>query len=235
MDSKSAAQQQGPAAMPRQSAGQKGVVPAQLVSLPEGPGGCIVGNTNRGVYKIAHSLYLRNWMSSLQSQTDFPLGVIAWMHGSHADSKRQQLHLRYIFRKKWIGDGWFTLSADHLAEARAYLAGEKERLEWEAERPRREAARAKEQAEKDVDGCIRRLRMMAEFVRHFSGQERKVIRSTWPQQQKTDEFLQLVDRFHAMAGKFDTALSRWAMEIQLDRMPKSDDAVAEFCVSPEQK
>jgi hypothetical protein len=166
-------------------------------------------------------------MSSLQSQTDFPLGVIAWMHGSHADSKRQQLHLRYIFRKKWIGDGWFSLSADDVSEARAYLTGEKERLEWEAERPRREAAREKEQAEKDVDGCIRRLRMMAEFVRHFSGQERRLIKSTWPQQQKTDEFLQLVDRFHAIAWKFETLLSRRAMEIQLERLPTGDDAPGE--------
>jgi len=185
-------------------------------------------------------------MSWQQSRTDFPLGVIACMHGSHADSKRQQGHLRYLFREKRIGDGWFRLSADDLAKARAYLAEKKERLEREAEQRRQEAAReaqqrrqeaarAKEQAAKDVDDGIRRLRMMAEFVRHFSDQERKVIRSTWPQQQKTDEFLQLVDRFHAIAGKFDTALSRRAMEIQLDRLPKGDDAVAEFCVSPKQK
>lgn len=127
MDHQNKAQQQGPAAMPRQEAGQKGVVPAQLVSLPEGAGGCIAGNTNRGLYRIAHSLYLRSWMSWQQSRTDFPLGVAACMHGSEADSKRQQGHLRYLFREKRIGDGCFRLSVDDLAKARAYLAGEKKR------------------------------------------------------------------------------------------------------------
>jgi len=239
VDRKNKAQQQGPAAMPQQSAGQKGVVPALFVSLPEGPGGCIAGNTNRGLYRISHSLYLRSWTSWQQSRTDFPLGVVACMHGSEADSKRQQGHLRYLFREKRIGNAWFRLSADDLAKARAYLAEEKERLESEAEQRRQEAAReaqqrqqeaarAKEQAAKSVDDCIRHLRMMAEFVCHFSGQERKVIKSTWSQHQRTDEFLQLVDRFHAIAGKFDTALSRWAMEIQLDRMPKGDDALGEL-------
>ena len=177
-------------------------------------------------------------MSWQQSRTDFPLGVAACMHGSETDSKRQQGHLRYLFREKRIGNAWFRLSADDLAEARAYLAGEKERLEKEAEQRRQEvareaqqreqeAARAQEQAAKDVDDCIRRLRIMAEFVRHFSGQERRLIKSTWPQQQKTDEFLQLVDRFRAIAWKFETLLSRRAMEIQLERMPKGDDAPGE--------
>ena len=56
-------------------------------------------------------------------------------------------------------------------------------------------------------------------------QERGMARRTWPQQQATDECLNLVDRFHAVVGKFDTALSRSAMEIQLARMPKGDAAL----------
>jgi hypothetical protein len=53
-----------------------------------------------------------------------------------------------------------------------------------------------------------------------------VARRTWPQQQATDECLKLVDCFHSVAGKFDTALSRSAMKIQLARTPKGDAALS---------
>ena len=226
MDHKNTAQQQGPSATTQQAAGQPGVVPVQPARFPASPGVCIAGSTASGLYRIVQAEDMERRMTYLRSRAPFPLDIFAWLPGSFADSQRQRSRLVYLFSAKNNG-GWYALSADDLAEARAYLNGEKERLEQEAERTRQEAARVKEQAAKSVDDCIRRLRIMAEFVRHFSGQERRLIKSTWPQQQKTDEFLQLVDRFHAIAWKFETLLSRRAMEIQLERMPRGDDAPGE--------
>jgi hypothetical protein len=201
--------------MPRQAAGQHGSNPPPSVKFPAGPGVCVAGSSRQDLYRIVQSKSLNDRMAWVQSRTPFPLEVVAWLPGTYAESNRQGSFLRRGFRGRSAGDGWYRLSTDDIARACAYLSGE-------AEQRRQEAARAKEQAEKEVDDCIRRLRMMAEFARHFSGQERRLIRSTWPQQRRTDEFLQLVDRFCAIAGKFDTALSRRAMEIQLDRMPKDD-------------
>jgi len=220
VDHKSTAQQQGPSATTQQAAGQPGSNPSPSVKFPAGPGVCIAGNSRQGLYRIVQSKSLKDRMAWVQSRTPFPLEVVAWLPGTYADSNRQGSRLRYGFLGRSAGDGWYRLSADDLAYARAYL-------NEEAQQRQQEAARVKEQAAKGVDDPIRRLRIMAEFVRHYAGQERKVIRSTWPQEQKTDEFLQLVDRFHAITGKFDTALSRWAMEIQLERMPRGDDALGE--------
>jgi len=201
------------------------------VTLPGGPGGCIVGSPKQGLYRTVHSQGLKDRMVYLRSRARFPLEVVALMSGSYRESKRQQDYLRRRFRDKEAGDGWLRLSAADLAEARVYLAREKERLEREADLERKagrarqeEAARAKEQAaraqEKALDDGMRRLRTLAEHVRSCTEQELRSARAAWPRWQVTDECLPLIERFHAAAANFEAALSRKAMELQLARMPK---------------
>src|SRR5271157_1697072 len=149
VDHKNTAQQQGPAAMPRQAAGQPGSNPSPSVKFPAGPGVCVAGNSSQGLYRIVQSKSLKDRMAWVQSRTPFPLEVVAWLPGTYADSNRQGSRLRHGCLGRSAGDGWYRLSFDDLADARAYLTGEKERLEWEAEQRRQEAARAKEQAAKN--------------------------------------------------------------------------------------
>ncbi len=222
MDSKSAAQQQGPAAMPQKAAGQQGVVLVQPVRFPASPGVCVAGSTAKGLYRIVRAADMESRMGYLQSRTPFPLEVAAWLPGSFGDSLRQAGRLRYFFSAKRKGGGWYALSARDIAKACDYLTEEKNSLV----RAQEKEAKAREDA---LEGCLQlisRIRTLAEVVRWSLDRERRTARAAWPQQQKTDEFLQLVDRFHAIAGRFDTALSRWAMEIQLARMPKDDAALS---------
>ncbi|SPE34654.1 hypothetical protein SBA2_980009 [Acidobacteriia bacterium SbA2] len=235
MDHKNKAQQQGPAAMPRPATGQKGVRPTEPVRFPASPGVCIAGSTAKGLYRIVQAYDMESRMGFLQSRAPHPLEIAAWLPGSYAESKRQRSRLCHLFLQRGAGDGWYGLSASGLAEARAYLNGEKDRLEKEADRARQEAARAQEKAAKTredaLDGCLQligRLRALAEVVRWNLDQERRTARAAWPHQQGTDACLQLVDWFHAVTGKFDAAISRSAMEIQLARMPKDDAALPEL-------
>lgn len=218
MDHKNKAQQQGPAAMQRPAAGQKGVVPTKPVRFPASPGVCIAGSTAKGLYRIVQAYDMESRMGFLQSRAPHPLEIAAWLPGSYAESKRQRSRLCYLFLQRGAGDGWYRLSASDLAEARAYLNGEKDRLEKEA--------KTREDA---LGGCLQligRLRALAEVVRWNLDQERRTARAAWPHPQGTDACLQLVDGFHAVTGKFDAAISRSAMEIQLDLMPKDDAAIA---------
>lgn len=225
--------------MPQQVATQLGNGPRPSV-FPEGAGVCIAGFVGQGVYRVVQSYNLKNMMDYLQARTPFPLEIADWLPGTYVDSKRQGDQLRRLFRDKRTRDGWFRLSADHLALARHYLAEDKERLAREAECARQRAARKLEQARQDVanaqgraakaqetatDEClhfIRRIRTLTEGFCKFLEQESAMAWSIWPEQQATDECLKLVVRFHVAAGKFDMALSRKAMEVQLARMPKDD-------------
>jgi hypothetical protein len=176
---------------------------------------------------------LNKRMTHFQKRIPFPIDKSICLPGSQRDSKRQGDHLRRLFSKKRSGDGWSNLSVADLAQARAYLVNDKERLAREAECARQEAVRAQQQAakarENAIDEClqlIHRLRALTEVVRMSLEQERGMARRTWPQQEVTDECLNLVGRFHAVASRFDAALSRSAMEIQLARMPKDDAALS---------
>ncbi len=232
MDNKNTALQQKVGVMPHQVAAQPGQDPRASVTFPDGPGVYIAGSGKNGLYQIGNSDKL-NWrMTQLQKYFLPPLEVVAWLPEAHGHSKRHAYQLRRLFREKRSSDDlWFRLSAADITQARKFLAQEKERLEREAKSARQEAARKLEQAakarENAIDEClqlINRVRMMAEVVRMSLEQERGMARRTWPQQQVTDECLNLVDRFHAAVGKFDAALSRSAMEIQLARMPEEDAA-----------
>ena len=201
--------------------------------FPEGSGLFIAGSTARGTYKIAQSENMNKRMTHLQTRIPFPLDKAVCLPGSHRDSKRQGDYLRRLFSEKRSVGRWFNLSVADLAQARAYLTEEKERLAREVECARQEAVRAQQQAakarENAIDECfqlINRVRMLTEVVRSSVAQECRVARYTWPEQQMTDQCLQLVDRFHAAAGKFDAAFSRAALEIQLGRMPKDDAALS---------
>lgn len=245
MDNKNTATQEKLGVMPQQMvATQPGNQPSPSVKVPDGPGVCITGFAGQGVYRIVQCYNLKNMTDYLQARTPFPLEIPAWLPVSDFESKRQGDHLRRLFRDKRTGDGLFRLSARDLAEAQAYLDEESKHLAREAgyarlerarklKQKRQDAAKAQQEAakarENAIDEClqlINRVRMMAEVVRMSLEQERGVARRTWPQQQATDECLKLVDRFHGVASKFDMALSRSAMEIQLARTPKGDAALS---------
>lgn len=244
MDNKNTALQQKGGLMHVQMASQSGNGPNPSVTIPRGPGVYIAGSGKNGLYRIGKCNSLFFQMYDLQKYLPPPLEVVAWLPDDQGQSKRHAYQLRRLFREKRSGDDlWFRLSAADLTQARAYLAEEKERLEREAESARKREARKLEQARQNaanaqvqaakargedaMDDCvqlIRRLRMLADVVRWSLEQECRMARGTWPQQQVTDDCLKLVDRFLAAVGKFDAALSRSAMEIQLARMPKDDAA-----------
>jgi len=233
MENTNTALQQKSGVMPEQVAAQPSNDPRMSVKFPEGPGVLIAGSAWQGVYMIMQSAYLKQCITSLQSRISPPLEIVAWVCSNFRDMKRQADHLRRLFPGKRTDDGWFRLTPSDLAQARAYLAEERERLAREAEHAIQEAAKKLEQAakarENAIDDClqlINRVRMMAEVVRSSMKQECRIAKCSWPQQQATDECLQLVEHFHATAGKFDAALSRVALEIQLARMPKTDAALS---------
>jgi len=181
-------------------------------------------------------------ITSLQARIPFPIDIVAWLPDTFDRSEQRRNDLRRLLAHQWKGGGWYALSAADLAQARGYLAGEKERIACEAEyarqaadrkleQSRQKAAEAQEQAqaakarENAIDEClqlINRVRLLTEVVRMSLEQERGMARRTWPQQQVTDDCLKLVDCFHGVVSKFDAALSRMAMEIQLARMLKDD-------------
>jgi len=223
MDNKNTALQQKVEVMPQQVAAQPGNGQWPLATFPEGPGLCIAGFEKHGVFRILQCENMKERLTHLQARIRSPLVIAAWLPGGRRASKRQGDQLRRLFADKRT-DRWFRLSADDLALARAFLVEEKERVAREVDRTRqeRQAAKARENATDECLQLIRRILVLAEVVRTFLDQERGMARRTWPQQQATEEYLQLVDGLHAAAGKFDEALSRSAMKIQLARTSKED-------------
>lgn len=199
----------------------------QAASFPTGTGVCIAGSSKNGLYKVAQSGDISWWLKCLQSRTGFPLEIAAWMPGNYEDSRQQANRLRYIFRANRRDDGWLGLSGADLAEARAYLDDEKERIASEAAWSGRERAMALEQAagirQEAFDGCVRlivRLRdlegIVSRFVDHCrSGVKEYQFFTSDKPQSTAGKLRKTIDQFQEAIAKLDQGISPAVMEVKL--------------------